>query len=237
MAISWTTLPAAKASTQPGDIPDYFGTATSAPEKVIRLAKVPGADPDILQQFADAQNLHATIASSLGPYFDALRKSQPSVDSLTAGDLAQLNFINDPMGYQAAMANLRARRKTAVTDATTNLLGDLRRSLSMGRIGGGGGAGLSSYLSRIAAGEAGKLRVNEALDAAGQERSDLGALIAARQGTIGKGQTLIDSALSRLLTPIDATAKAGGLYGNAIQQALQTAILNSLIGVGAQVSQ
>lgn len=208
-----------------------------APEKVIRLAKIPGADPDILSQFADAQKLHSTIASTLGPYFDALKKSQPAVDNLTDGDLGQLKFINDPMGYQAALQQVRDRRAAAVKGATSNILGDLRRSLSMGRIGGGGGAGLSSYMARIAASEAGKLRVNEAVDASAQERGDLASLLAARQSTIGKGQTFIDSALSRMLTPIDATAKAGGLYGNAIQQAIQAALLNSIMGVGAKVSE
>lgn len=46
----------------------------------------------------------------------------------------------------------------------------------------------------------------------------------------------MDTAMQRLLSPIDTASKADGIYSNALQQAIQQAILNSIIGVGTKVS-
>jgi hypothetical protein len=89
----------------------------------------------------------------------------------------------------------------------------------------------------MAAGEAGKIQANQLLDSTTQQRTDLASLMAARQGSVGKSSTLLDSSLNRLLSPIDVSAKANSVYANAIQQAIQQALLNSMMGVGAQKTQ
>jgi hypothetical protein len=239
-ATSWTTLPSASknpTATGAAAIPDYFGTAQNSPEQIIRLAKIPGADPSIYQQFQDANTLRDTINTHLGTYFDALSKSQPSYDTAAQQDQTELSNLFSPQGYQSDLSGIRARRTAALSNLGQYLFGDLRRSLSMGRVGGAGGAGLSSYLARMAAGEAGKIQANQLLDSTTQQRTDLASLMAARQGSVGKSSTLLDSSLNRLLSPIDVSAKANSVYANAIQQAIQQALLNSMMGVGAQKTQ
>jgi len=200
---------------------------------MIRLPKVPGADPAIYQQYLDAQGLRSTLNQTTGTYFDALSKTQPVADAAHASDMSQLDALFNPSGYQAGLSDIRARRASALSNLSTILQGDMRRNLSMGRIGGGG-AGLSSYLASMAGSEAGKVRANEAYDAAGQQRTDLAALLSARQGAVGQRTSNLDAFLARFLTPGTTAASANSTASSALQQAVQQALLNSMIGVGAQ---
>lgn len=238
MATSWTvpTTPTNKGSTLDTSIPDYFGTMTDGPMGVARMSKIPGADPLIYQQFQDAQTLRDTIGKTTGTYFDALSKSQGSVDNANAQDMGELDALFNPNGYQAGLSGIRDRRAAALKNLDQILMGDMRRSLSMGRIGSGGG-GLSSYLARMAGSEAAKTRANEAYDSATQQRTDLASLMSARQGAVGKRASLIDTALSRLLSPIDTVSKANATSSNALSQAVQQALLNSLIASGTKAPQ
>jgi len=237
-ANSWTVpiSPTNAGSTPDTTIPDYFGTMTNGPIGTTRLSKIPGADPLVYQQFQDAQGLRDTIGKSMGTYFDALSKSQGSIDNSNQQDLASLNSLFDPNGYQAGLSNIRNQRTAALKNLDQILFGDMRRSLSMGRIGSGG-AGLSSYLAQMAGSQAATTRANEAYDSANQQRLDLTSLINAQQGAIGKRSSLQDSAITRLLAPIGAQTQAYGANSNALTQAVQQALMNSLIGTGTRAPQ
>ena len=106
------------------------------------------------------------------------------------------------------------------------VLADLRRALNLGAVGRGA-SGLGSYLTRTASNAAAKLRAQEVTDQATQERSDLGALMAARAAMQGRRQTLADSAISRLLQPAQAESTSLSQFQSALAQALQQALSNS----------
>jgi hypothetical protein len=232
MATSWSTLPAPKAPKKSlGEIPDYFGTGGPAGSAVARLARIPGADPAIYQQFMDAEALRENIGQSTGNYFSQLAAKQPRYDAATESDLSEIDAIMNPSGYQQAFQGVRDRRRAALSNLDRVLLGDMRRGLSQGQIGSGGGGGMNSYLARIAAGEAAKIRAQAEADHSTAERTDLSALMAARQGVSGKRGSIIDTLLSRLLQPVDIEAKANSIYSDTLGRALQQALLNSISGV------
>lgn len=239
MATAWTIpsqLPKKKPTDLTTEVPDYFGTTPSGSPAgtVARLPKTPGADPAIFQQFADVAQLHETIDASTAPFFAALSATQPVLGKATQQEVGNIDAIYDPAGYQQVLQTIRANRKSALADVQSRILDNLRRTLGLGRTGAGGvvGGGLSGYLAQIAAAEAGKLQANEAYDAAGQERADALALLAARQSAQGQRQTLTDALLQRLLIPVDVSSKVGATYSDALTRALQQIQLNSFQGVG-----
>lgn len=237
MANPWKlpTLPAAslKAANDLSAIPDYFGTGGPEGTKVARAARIPGADPGIYQGFVDAEQLRKTIGSSTSDYFAALSASKPASDQFAESDINELDALFNPMGYQEEFAGIRGRRSNALKNLDQYLFSDMRRALSQGRIGSGGAGGLSSYLARIAASEAGKIRANEAADSATNERTDLASLLAARQGSVGKRTGILDANLARILSSIDVASKGTGAASDAMTRAIQQALLNSIIGVAS----
>lgn len=239
MATAWT-IPSKLPKPKPlsAEMPDFFGTTApgTAAGTVARLAKTPGADPLVFQQFADVGKLHDTIDVTTAPFFDALTRTQPGLEAAAGQEIGNIDAIFNPNGYQATLQAIRDSRQKAFAGLNTKLLEDLRRTLGYNRVGSGGlaGSGMSSVLARIAAAEAGKLRAQEAVDAAGQERADTGTLATMRAASQGQRQALMDALLSRLLTPVDVQAKVGSTYADALTRALQQIQSNSFMGVGAQ---
>lgn len=226
----------AKLKTNPSEIPDFFGTTKTPDLAVARMARISGADPALYQQFVDAMGLRDTLQSGAKEYGDAIRASQPEATRVATQDMSELDSLFAPTGYQAALQGTRERRTKALDDLNNVLFGDMRRGLGIGRLGSGGGAGLSSALARIAASEAGKIRANTAADTANQERSDLAALISARQGALGKRSAVLDSNLQRMLMPGKAEAEAGSTFSDALSKALLNILQNSFSGVGAKIA-
>jgi len=220
------------------EMPDFFGTtAPGGPAGTpARIAKTPGADPLVFEQFDQVSRLGDTIDATTAPFFAALTATQPALAAATGQETANLDAVYSPNGYQATLQAIRDARKKAFAGLNQQMLADLRRTLGLGRIGAGGavGGGLSSLLARIAAAESGKLRAQEAVDAATQERADTGALATMRAASQGQRQTLTDALLSRLLTPIDVEAKAGSTYSDALTRALQQIQINSYMGLGGR---
>lgn len=239
MPTAWdipAALPKKKATTLASTIPDYFGTTPegTAAGSVARLAKTPGADPAIFQQFVDATRLHDTIDASTAPFLAALSATNPKLAAANAQEVGNIDSIYSPDGYQSVLQSIRDTRKKAVAGINAQLIANLRRTLGLNRVGSSGmvGGGLGSYLAQVAAAESGKLQANEAYDAAGQERADALALLAARQSAQGQRQTLTDALLQRLLIPVDVSSKVGATYSDALTRALQQIQLNSFQGVG-----
>ena len=239
MANNWLTALKPASATKPDDlstIPDYFGTGAPSGTAITRLAKIPGADPAVYQQFLDAEELRKKVGQTTGDYFSAFDALQPKFTDAANADLSEIDQVMNPMGYQSVLQGIRQRRAQALGKLDQVVLGDLRRTLSSGQLGSGGGGGINSYLARIAASEAAKVRANEAFDAAGQERTDTTTLAQMRAAAAGKRSGILDSVLARLLQPADVANKSTSMYGDALSRALQQALLNSMLGVASQTA-
>lgn len=221
-----TTASAAVSGSQV--VNDFFGRTPDAAEllKPISLPKVPGADPLIKDSFDFLTPLKTRVQGDLEAYRNAIGLSQPDVAKATAQEIADMERVFSPGGYQADLAGIRQQRMKAMEGLNDVLLGDLRRALSLNSRGGTAGTGLGSYLARVAAGQAGKIRSEAAVDDANQARGDLAALMAARASTAGRRQSATDALVARLLNPAEKDLAAESGYSSALQRALQTALMN-----------
>lgn len=232
---TWLTTPTKRTgTTTPNGVQDFFGRTPGAAQFInpISLPKVPGADPLILQAFNDYGGLRTRTLGDLSKYRSGVEGSQGTVAGYAAGDIAELDRIFGPTGYEADLGNIRRTRQAAMNGLNDTLLGDLRRALSINSRGGTAGTGLGSYLTRQAASEAGKIRANAAVDDATQARADLAALMAARTGSIGKRQSVTDALLSRLLAPTDKEMGAQSGLQSQLQAALNSALANLVSAYG-----
>lgn len=221
-------------------LPDFFGRTPAATEvlKPVSLAKVPGADPYISNAFSDAGANRTRNLSDLAAFRAALTGTMPQTAGWADQEIGDLGNVYSPNGYEAMIGASRANRAGALRNLNSELFTDTIRALGLDRVGSGGasGAGLGSYLMRGAQAQAGKLRAGEAYDAAAQERADIAALMAARQGGYGRRQSINDSALQRMLLASQAENSGTGNYNALINQALQQALANLTQGFGLNAS-
>lgn len=219
------------------EVPDYFGTTTGSAVETARAAKIPGADPAIFQQFLDSQRLRDTIGGTTKAYSDSLQKLLPSMSKASDEETAAIGDIYNPNGLQATLQGIRDRRAKAFAGLNDTIRADLTRTMGANRLGSSGfaGSGLNSFMSRIAAAEAGKLRAAEAADAAGQERADTNTLLTARTTASGQRNKILTELLSTLLQPADVEAKGQSTAAQALSQALQLALANSTTGLATKV--
>jgi len=218
-------------SAQPA--PDFFGRTPNTGVRQLSLAKVPGADPAIRSSFDEASRLRASAGRDVANYRNAFAGSLPQTSGYLNQELGDLSRLFSPGGYEADLAGIRDRRATALGNLDDQILGGFRRTLSS-RAVGSGNTGMGSYLSRLAMAEAGKLRTQEAYDAAGQERADLASLMAGRSAGYGRRTGMIDSNLARLLMPQQQEQAALGNYNSNLGSALQLALQNLISAYGIQ---
>lgn len=209
----------------PAQQPDFFGRSKTNSVRQLSLAKVPGADPMIRSSFDQVARLQASMGRDVGNYRNAVGASLPQTGAFLDQDLGDLSRYFSPGGYEADLAGIRTRRASSLADLNDQILGGMRRTLSS-RAVGAGNTGLGSYLSRLAGSEAGRLRTQEAYDSAGQERADLGTLMAGRNAAYGRRSGLVDSALARLLLPMQQEQAAAGNYNSNLGSALELALRN-----------
>lgn len=207
---------------------DFFGRTPGAIEAFnpVSLPKVPGADAYIKGAFDDLTKLRTSMQSDLGKYRSAWEGAQPVQEGYAKSDIAELDKILNPLGYEAQLGQIRRDRQAAMAGLNDAILGDLKRVLGLNARGGTAGTGLGSYLTRQAASQAGRIRADAAVDDAAQARADLAGLMTARAGTAGKRQTITDALLSRLLAPAEKDMAAQSGYSAALQQALNAALAN-----------
>jgi len=225
-----------KAGTVDTTIPDYFGRTPQATDvlRPINLPKIPGADPFIWQQFQDAAALRDRLSGDVADFRNLIGTTQPAVADFSRQEISDVDRLFNPTGYEAELAGIRGRRAKAMAGLDDTILADLRRALNLQARGGTAGTGLGSYLSRQAAAEAARIRAAEPYDAAAQERADLAALMAARQGAIGKRQAITDSLLARLLSPTEKDIASQSASASALQQAINSALANLVQAWGLQ---
>lgn len=238
-AVAPKKTPTASTTAQPTNtVPDYFGRTPDATEylRPVSLPKVPGADAAIYDSFSQAQNLAKNLWGDAANYRTAVAGSNPAVTDYANQEIADIGKLYDPNGYEALLAGIRARRKNAVSGMTNTMLQDLRRVLNLDAVGRGGvsGTGLGSYLTSRAASEVGRLRAAEEYDAAAQERADLAQLMAGRTASQGRRQALTDTLLQRLTAPGMVEASATTAAQQALNQALQEALMNSTYAYGLE---
>ena len=213
---------------------DFFGRTPNAVQYInpISLAKVPGADPLIMQAFSDYGTLRGNTQGDLSKFRSGVEGSQDQVGQYAAGDIAELDRIFGATGYESDLGNIRRTRQAAMANLDDTLLGDLKRALSLNSRGGTAGTGLGSYLTRQAASEAGKIRAQSAVDDATQARADLAALMSARTGSIGRRQSVTDSLLFWLLAPANKEMGAQSGLNAQLQSALNAALANLVSAYG-----
>jgi hypothetical protein len=141
----------------------------------------------------------------------------------------EIGNVFSPGGYETQMANIRARRMSALEGLRGKLFGDLRRTLSLDRIGSGA-PGLNSYLMEQAGDTASRIRAQEIADAAAQERADLQSLMEARAAQQGRRQIITDAAASRMYEPAEREMLTAGAWQDLLNRALQSALGNTSIG-------
>lgn len=218
--------------------PNFFGRTPEAAAVInpINLPRIPGADPLIQGQFGDSETLRKLLSADANTYREAISGLTPAVMEQTEQQLSALNQLYNGQ-FSNQLAAIRARRAQALSGLQDQLFADLRRGLSLGVTGGQGvaGAGLSSYLTNVAARESGRLRAAEAYDAAEAERTDAGAVLAAQMAALGRPQQLTDATAARLLLPAQFDVTANAAVQSAVERALQQALANTLSAYGMQV--
>lgn len=230
MANPWQVWSPPKVTPAPQTTPqqDFFGRTPQAAAVLnpVSLPKVPGADASLYQSFQNLGAFGDRQKSDLEGYRNAFNATAPSVGSWLGQEQADISNLYGPNGYEAQFGAIRNARSNAFGNLTNAILGDTRRTLNLGAAGRGGvaGSGLGSYLFQNAASQAGRLRANEAVDAATQQRADLAALLAGRTAMQGRRTALQDSVLGRMLNPTQAESTGLSQYlgnqGSALQQAL-----------------
>lgn len=205
--------------------PDFFGRSKTNTVRQLSLPKVPGADPMIRGSFDQAERLQQSMGRDVGNYRRAFNATAPATSGFLNQELGDISRYFSPSGYEADLAGIRDRRSSALAGLNDQILGEMRRSLSS-RAVGTGNTGLGSYLSRLAASEAGRLRTQEAYDSSQQERQDLAALMGGRGSAYGRRTGLIDSNLARYLMPAQQEQNMAGNYNTNLGSALQLALQN-----------
>ena len=228
--MAWTPYTAPKpAAKAPDPVADYFGRSSDSPVTPLSLPKIPGLDPLIKSQADLAETQRKARDADIARFRAAL--GAVPVDAWGTEESADISRVYSPGGYESDLAGIRSRRAAGMAGISDTVLADLRRALNLGATGRGA-SGLGSYLTRTAGNAAAKLRAQELADASTQERTDLGALMAARAAMQGRRQTLADSAISRLLQPAQAESTSLSQFQSALAQALQQALGNSEIAYG-----
>lgn len=115
------------------------------------------------------------------------RQEMAALDRFYTGDLAN------------ELAGIRAKRRSAFTDATDRALAGITRNKNLGLLGGDSSGG--SYANRIALGLGRDAEISAALDAVNQEKSDLNYLTGNQINLAGRRGQIGDAAYLRGLMP------------------------------------
>lgn len=226
----WAARPTTPTMPSKSPLPDFFGTGdptgSMAPG---RFPKVPGADPVIEDLFGRASRYAGSGDATISKYTDLIGATQPRLEDQFGRESDFLRSVYEPTGIASDLARIRAGRKTAMSNLDSYILGDMRRALGLNAAGSGGvaGAGLGGWLAGQAASTAGRLRAQEAYDAADAERQDTASLLAARMGASGRLQALQDPLVERTMLPLQKQAVNESLIQQLVSQALQNALANS----------
>ena len=234
MATKWTIPTASKTGvTASTEVPDYFGTNSGGAFETARAAKIPGLDPMIYQAALSADGLASTLNKGVADYNDALQKVFPTLARANKQETASVNSVFDPNGIQATLQGIRERQTKAMDGVDSILRADISKGLGLGRVGASGtaGGGLSSFLTKIAAAEAGKLRLQNAASVAAGERADANTLLSARTSAAGQRQALATSLLSLLNQPGEVSSNAQSKLATALSNILQLSLGNSFTGL------
>lgn len=243
-------VPAPVLSNTPGSGPFRPGRSHSNP---FSMGQAPGAqapnpywtlentksqeiESRLPQQLSAMDRFRESSAADVGRYSDAIRRTQPQAEALAAEEMANMaRYFNGDVAAQ--LDALRGQRRNATETATQRALGDLKRLLSLERLGSSpGGAqamGTGSYLQKLALDKSADLHAQAGIDDAIQARADYDALERARLGMSGQRQMLSDRVAQRMLLPMEAQAQQYGMTAQQLRNMLATILANRFYGVAS----
>ena len=213
--------------------PDFFGATPDAtlPFAQVSMPKIPGANPQIQALFAKADEAYKRSQADMDRYRALFQTQAPARAQATQQENDFISGLYSPNGVRAQLQDTRTRQNAAAAMLRQQMFGDLTRALGLGAVGRGP-QGLGSYLGRVAATEAGKLRTQEAAGAADRERADLAALLNLQLQGLGRRQALQNIDLQSLLAPIQFENAIQSNYSSQLANALQQALLNQTLAYG-----
>lgn len=181
----------------------------------------------------DKAKQSATSAAS--GFSSAIQASQPRAQGYADQETSAVDrYYNGSMAGE--LAALREARQTAVNTATERAMGDLKRILSLERLGdspgGSQAAGTGSYLQKLALDRASELRSQAALDDVNQQRTDLDALERLRMALTGQRNQIQDSTIQRQLLPSQMDAETFNRLVQQLAALQQSDLFNNFYGLG-----
>ena len=179
--------------------------ATGGPEtELMRLRKEPYLDKKYRSMVGDWDVFGKESKQSLGDWAKAFMQGQPERERMAGEESGAVGkYFSGEM--DEILRRLRQRRSQAMSDITGRSLDYATRERKLGALGGP--TGESSWLNRLAMKQSGDIMTREALDAAEQERRDLGYLEQVRLASPGRRQAIQDAALAARMTPEEVSAQ------------------------------
>ena len=231
-----TTSSTSTAPKKEDELPDFFGRTPDATSLMtpINYAKVPGYDPILKANAFDVAGTGRRSGIDLSRFRMAMDASQPDINKYGEQEIAEINRLYSPLGYEAQLADIRRRRVSALDTLQSRIFGDMRRQLNLDAIGAPS-SGLGSYMTERAAGTAARVRDQAIADMIAQERADAAALAEARGAAQGRRGLITDTALARMLGPAEQDLKFQGGYQDILNRALQAALQNTDLGYATPV--
>lgn len=186
--------------------------STSKPSySVLSQVKNPALQGNIDSLLGDYKTSAAQGNAGLGDFITKYMGNQPQAQQQTNQEVGAINqFYNGSMSNQ--LAQLRASRQKAVTDAANVASQQAIQQQNRSRVAGSGGLG--SFDTRMTMANLTPIRTQAALDNANQERQDLGYVTGNQLGLTGQRQGLETSQAEYGLLPGQLSAQMIGQRTN-----------------------
>lgn len=215
----------------PGGFPGGNGSQFS----LLTQTKSPEIAAQIDQALGDLNKLRSSGTTDLSSFRTGIESTQPQLEDQTAQENAVLDRLYGG-GVRDDLAGLRTNERAAREEAVQRSLGDLKRLLSLDRLGqsqgGGQAAGTGSYLQKQAIDRASELRSQADLADAAQARQDYQNVFNSQVQLKGLRNQAIDELIKRGLTPLEAENQFYAMMADALNKAQVGQLANTFYGLG-----
>lgn len=202
--------------------------------EVIRKEKDPAIGNRINNLFGTFDGQSGLESGAQNEFAAAFRGNDGKAREFTAQEeKSATDYFNGQI--QSRLDALRTNRKVAAKEAAGRALQQVNRGLSTLRLGlptGGGAAGSSSYLAKLAQDKEADVAMKLSLDDSDQERADFDALSKTQLALRGLRTSAMDELARRGLVPAQESATAGLRMGALLQALMQMQQANNFYGLG-----